>query len=203
MSTHTTSKPINYKEVYFNHPSLKKITGNPNCADLQSMYKHIKSNSASVPITLGGGCHGHLGLITVTGTYNHITPNNTHLCPTHPSLLGVNNRTAAQLAEGIRQNNIAITTFHESNNIKHTIVNQVQAALYESILMIKPTKTPESSIVTSLTLRINLLIHMETSTTKNYMTNASKQLSINMSTTIPLQTPSIPYTHIPLWTNTT
>ena len=116
------------------------MTGNPNYADLQSIYNQIKANSASVPITLGGSRHGHLGLATDTVTYSRITPNNNYLCPTHPAPFGVNNGTAAQIIEGILKNNIAITTFHKENHIERTTINQVQVDLDESVLIPKINK---------------------------------------------------------------
>ena len=139
-STHTTSKPINYKEVYFNHPSLKKLTENPNYADLQYFYKHIKANDASISSTIGEGIHGHLGLVIYTVTYNRIIPNNPYLCQTHPAPLGFINVMTAQIAEGVHQNNILITTFHEANHIERTIINQVQAYLGNSVLVTKINK---------------------------------------------------------------
>ena len=74
MSTNRASaeKPINYKEVYFNYATLSKVTGNPTYNDLQSLYKQVKDNGASVPSTLGGDRHGHLGLVTNTSTYARI-----------------------------------------------------------------------------------------------------------------------------------
>ena len=106
------------------------MTGNPNYTDLQYMYKKIKANSVFIPSTLVGYRHVHIGLVTYTMTYKRITPNNPYLCPTQPSPLGVSkNGTAAQIVEGIRQNNITITTFHEENHIKSNIINPVQAAL--------------------------------------------------------------------------
>ena len=108
MSTYTTSKPINYKEVYFNHTSLKKVTENPNRADIRSIYNQNKANAASVPSILGGGHHGHLCLVPDTITYNQIIPNNPYLLPTYPILLGVNNGKEAQIAEVIHQNSITI-----------------------------------------------------------------------------------------------
>ena len=101
------------------------------------MHKKIKANTNYILSTLGGGCHGHLCPITDTPTYNHITPNNTQLRPTHPSPLWFNNGTAEQISEGILQKNITIATFQEENHIECTIINQVQAALDESSLMPK------------------------------------------------------------------
>ena len=64
MTTYAQDKPINYREVYFTHAALRQIHGNPTYNDIQHLYKQVKANAASVPSTLGGGQHGHLGLTT-------------------------------------------------------------------------------------------------------------------------------------------
>ena len=65
MSTATASaaKPINYKEVYFNHARLRKVTSKPTYDNLQYLYKQVKSNADYVPITLGVARHGHIGIV--------------------------------------------------------------------------------------------------------------------------------------------
>ena len=114
------------------------------------MYKQIKANAASVPDTLGGGRHRHLWIITDTVKSNRITPNNTYILPAHPEPLGVNNGKESKILEGIRQNKIVITTFHEENQIERTIINQVQADLDYSVLMPKIneyTRVPDCNII--------------------------------------------------------
>ena len=106
MATYPQDKPISYREVYFTHTTLRAINGNLTCADIQQMYKQVKANAASVPITLGGGQHGHLGLTTNATTYTRIasTP---YVRPTAPTTLGPNNiGTAAQIDFVAWPNNI-------------------------------------------------------------------------------------------------
>ena len=54
----------NYRENYFQHPTLTKITGDPTYASLAKLEKECKANGKSVRTTLGGGLQGHLGLVT-------------------------------------------------------------------------------------------------------------------------------------------
>ena len=94
------------------------------------MYNKIKANSASVPSTLVGGNHSHLRLVTDAMTYKRIVLANEYVRPVQPAPLGANNTgTVAQIAENIFRHNIAITNFSEAKHIKHTILNQIQAAL--------------------------------------------------------------------------
>jgi len=135
MSTYAQDKPINYREVYFAHAALRKIHGNPTYNDIQRLYKQVKANAASVPSTLGGGQHGHLGLTTNATTYARIasTP---YVRPTAPAPLGPNNTgTAAQISENRRTYNLAVARYHQANHIEKTILNQIQEALDESTLM--------------------------------------------------------------------
>ena len=53
----------NYRLQYFTNKEITKISGEPTYYTLQNLHKQIKSNAASVPSTLGGGQHGHLGLV--------------------------------------------------------------------------------------------------------------------------------------------
>ena len=135
MATYPQDKPINYREVYFTHTTLRTINGNPTYADIQHIYKQVKANAASVPSTLGGGQHGHLGLTTNATTYTRIasTP---YVRPTAPAPLGPNiTGTAAQIAENRRTHNLAVASYHQANLIEKTILNQIQEALDDSVLM--------------------------------------------------------------------
>jgi len=135
MATYPQDKPISYREVYFTHTTLRAINGNLTCADIQQMYKQVKANAASVPSTLGGGQHGHLGLTTNATTSTRIasTP---YVRPTAWAPLGLNNTgTAAQIAENRRTHNLAVATYHQTILIEKTILNQFQEALNDSVLM--------------------------------------------------------------------
>ena len=72
---------------------------------------------------------------TNTTTYARIasTP---YVRPTAPAPLGPNNLgTAAQINENRRTYNLAVASYHQANLIEKTILNQIQEALDESVLM--------------------------------------------------------------------
>jgi hypothetical protein len=54
---------VNYREFFFEHPDLTKIIGIPTYDTLHKLNQEIKSNATSVHSNLGGGQHGHLGLV--------------------------------------------------------------------------------------------------------------------------------------------
>ena len=65
---------INYRETYFQHPSLTKIHGDPTCTSLALLEKECKANGKSVRSTLGGGNQGHLGLVSSVLAYERYHP---------------------------------------------------------------------------------------------------------------------------------
>ena len=140
MSTTTASaaKSTHYKEVYFNHTTLRKVTGNPTYNELQSLYKQFKANAASVTSTLGGFRQVHLGLVTNAITYVYIAPDNPFVRSVNPASLGDNNTgIAAKIAENLGSHNLSITHFHQANHDERTMVNQIQEALDNTVLMPK------------------------------------------------------------------
>jgi hypothetical protein len=58
-----TSKIPSVKDTYFQHKVLTKIHGKPTYESLQNILTELKANASSVPSTLGGGRHGHLGML--------------------------------------------------------------------------------------------------------------------------------------------
>jgi hypothetical protein len=57
------------KDTYFQHKLLTKIHGKPTYESLQNGLTELKANASSVPSTLGGGHHGHLGLLLSEARY--------------------------------------------------------------------------------------------------------------------------------------
>ena len=54
---------INYKKTLFDRTNLTPIYGEPTFKTLHKFWNKIKSNAKSVYSNLGGGAHGHLGLV--------------------------------------------------------------------------------------------------------------------------------------------
>ena len=57
------------KDTYFQHKVLTKIHGKPTYETLENVLTELKANASSVPSTLGGGQHGHLGLLLPAARY--------------------------------------------------------------------------------------------------------------------------------------
>ena len=88
----------------FPHPTIPTIEGEPTYQTIKSMHNLLKSNAASVPTTLGGGAHGHLGLALAPALYLAVT-GVAFSTPAHPGAgpVIVNNATQAQILAATRQ----------------------------------------------------------------------------------------------------
>ena len=71
----------------FPHPEIPKVEGEPTYATIKALHDLLKSNAASIPTVLGGGGHGHLGLVMAGVLYAAVTgqvfnrPNNPGAAP--------------------------------------------------------------------------------------------------------------------------
>ena len=69
-----TISNVDYMKTYFQVPTLIVIYEKPTYEGLQDLNKELTSNAVTVTSNLGGGAHGHLGLIFTLAQYNNITP---------------------------------------------------------------------------------------------------------------------------------
>ena len=86
------TRGIDYKNTFFEYPDVTKIHGEPTLGALLTLENEIKANAVSVHTNLGGGSHGHLGLVcspTVYGTISATAYNR----PTNPGTLTVTGTT--------------------------------------------------------------------------------------------------------------
>jgi hypothetical protein len=125
---------INYRESYFQHPSLTKISGDPTYASLAKLEKECKANGKSVNSTLGGGLQGHLGLVSSTVAYARVSPGDPFIRPVLPVLPDLTIATAAVIAAAHQLYNSQLVIFQACNLIERTIIQQINTALDEDCL---------------------------------------------------------------------
>jgi hypothetical protein len=83
-----SSTNIDYVSTYFEFRTLTKIHGEPTYESLKSMTNQLKANACSVTSDLGGGSHGHLGLI-MTPTEYALVSSVLYLRHAHPGALAI------------------------------------------------------------------------------------------------------------------
>lgn len=102
---------INYTRL-FEDKTLALVHGDPD-------YQHVIANIPRVTSGLGGGNHGHLGLILSTVEYENVlaTP---HLHPIHSGILIIPQGTAQHAAAIIRDNHKReCVNYHETIDLNN------------------------------------------------------------------------------------
>ena len=143
-----TSVP-NYRETLFEYPELTPIHGEPSYESLRVLYNQIKANARSVHTTLGGGQHGHLGLILTPQQYALLSPTAYTKTP-RPALLVI---PAYQLPHAVQNEQArhaeSVRQFNECNNVETAIRQQIVKAVPDGFLTAlrnRQTNTIDGSI---------------------------------------------------------
>ena len=76
----------NYRETFFQHPTLTKIAGNRTYTSLAKLKRECKANAKSARSDLGGGSQGHLGLVSTSTGYARITLGTSFIWLSHTTL---------------------------------------------------------------------------------------------------------------------
>ncbi len=81
-----TSTTVDYRNTVFEHPTLTRIHGEPTFEGIHHLHKELMINAQTVHSDLGGGTHGHLGLVLSPQQYALIR-NAAYTHPQHPGPL--------------------------------------------------------------------------------------------------------------------
>ena len=147
----TRDKPINYIDQYFEFKELTKIHGEPTYENLKNLHNQLKTNATSVPSNLGGGAHGHLGLVLSPTEYAIIAPNTPFVRPVHPGILTIPQGTANHAAVTMKElHTERLRVFNEVLNVEAALRQQIVAAIDDQYL---------ASIRSTQSNAINMSVH--------------------------------------------
>jgi hypothetical protein len=127
------SSQTNYRDTFFQHPTLTKIIGDPTYTSLAKLERECKANAKSVRSDLGGGLQGHLGLVSSTTTYARIAPGTPFHRPALPAPAATTGTTAV-IAASRQAYDDQMDSFNKCNLIERTIVQQINTALDDDVL---------------------------------------------------------------------
>lgn len=122
---------IDYIKTFFVYPELTKIHDRPTYESLKTLKNELKGNAASVRSNLGGGAHGHLGLV-LTATEQVLVSPVLYIRPEDPGPLVLpagNNVTNLQreIARDLHKENERV--WIESMKVEKALLKQLVAAL--------------------------------------------------------------------------
>ena len=126
---------VNYRETSFEKPDLTLIIGKPDFETLYQLIIDLRTNALSVHSNLGGGNHGHLGLLMTNQQYTLIG-NTPYVRPVHPGifvLAGGETRVQADALQ--RAHNETLRIFHEVRGVEKALTQQVVSAVEGKYLL--------------------------------------------------------------------
>jgi len=125
---------IDYASTNFEYPVLTPIQGIPTYEFIQKAKNEMKANAASVPFDLGGGAHGHLGLMLTRQEYQNVSAIE-YVRPLHPGILNIPVGTANYEATRLTsEHKESLRLNREANNVEAGLLKQLGKALPELYL---------------------------------------------------------------------
>ena len=117
------------RDIYFQHKILTNIVRKPQFGSLRVLSEELKANSSAVPLTLGGGMYGHLGLL-LTSPQNATLSEEGFTIPTNPGpFIPPKKGTETQIRAAREVWKEAHYTFHLYQTVVRALISQVVAAV--------------------------------------------------------------------------
>ena len=130
----TIDNHVNYVDTYFEYKTLTKIHGEPSYEGIKKIKDELKANAMAVNSELGGGQHGHLGLVLTPEEYARIS-NVPYERPDHPGDVDIpGNTTQHEATRLLREHKDAIKLFRETTDMEKAMRYQITAAVPEEYL---------------------------------------------------------------------
>ena len=173
----TKDSNIDYVNTVFEFPVLTKVYERPDYESLTKIKNELRANAASVPCDLGGGAHGHLGLVLTAADYALVTAV-PYIRPNHPGPLtlpagaGVTNL-QREIARDDHKENLRV--FHECVNVEKALIKQLNKALPPEYLK-QYRNIHSNTITTSLTVILTTLFTRYGQVSDTYLREVEEKL---------------------------
>ena len=135
----------------FTYRTIPKITKEPDYESLKSLKDKIIANASSIQSDLGGGNHGHLGLVLSAAEYANASAV-PFVRPPNPGPLVIPPSLTALAEAGQRDDHCeALVLFHRTNALEHILKRQITSAIdkdYIDELKDQTTNTFQLDILT-------------------------------------------------------
>ena len=125
---------VDYKTTCFEHPELTKIHGEPTFEKLKVVEDELKANAQSVYSPLGGGQHGHLGLVIEPFQYTTVS-RVPFVVPPAPGAFTILPNEQPHVAQArLAQHEANIQIFREVTGVKKALIQQIVQAVDSAYL---------------------------------------------------------------------
>jgi len=134
---------INYQQNLFEIKELRGIAGEPVADNVIQLRRQLGQNAARVSSTLGGGRHGHAGLVYTLTQYATFS-NVPYVRPVMPVLTIPANATASQSTMLYRIYDEDLRVFRESDGVEKALFQQLVEAVEPQYLTAVRNRTTNS-----------------------------------------------------------
>ena len=125
----STTSFIDYRNTAFEIATLTKIHGEPTFESIRKLQREININAQCVHSELGGGAHGHLGLVLTPQEYA-LHSNAAYRRPNHPGPLVIPPGTTQHMANTMReQHRERLRIFREVQGVDQALRQQIATAI--------------------------------------------------------------------------
>ena len=120
---------IDYRNSCFEIANLSRIHGEPTFEAIRTLQKEILINAQCVHSDLGGGAHGHLGLVVAPRAYA-LHSNAPYRKPEHPGPLIIAAGTTLHMSNTLRdQHKERLRVFREVQGVEQALRQQIVSAI--------------------------------------------------------------------------
>lgn len=131
----SSSSIPNYRDTVFEYADLSAIIGEPTYDTLKLMLNQLKANARAVRTSLGGGNHGHLGLLLSPQQYNIIAPGTPFQRPAHPGPLILPPFQLQHITHQVQsQHSEQVRLYNECHHVEQALRKQIVTAVENSYL---------------------------------------------------------------------
>ena len=124
----STTANVDYISTVFEYPVLTKIHDVPTYELLKKIKDELKTNATKVQCDLGGGSHGHLGLLLSAADYQKVTTE-VYIRPTHPGEFSPGSKKQVAATMDLDKHKEKIRLYREMNAVEQALLKQLSEAL--------------------------------------------------------------------------
>ena len=127
---------LNDYTTVFEYKTLTKIIGEPTRETLDVLFNELKANAGMINTDLGGGAHGHLGLLLSAAKYDTIAPGTPYTRPAHPGPLVIPAGTAQHAAYRMTLDHQRdVKAYNATIEIEKALIKQIVEAIDKNYLL--------------------------------------------------------------------
>ena len=120
---------VNYRDTHFDRAKLTPISGKPTYETVHKLWNEVKENARSMYLHLGGGTHGHLGLVLKAAQYVDISTT-VFTRPSHPAPLSIPSAATVVQRSTLRDAHIEdLRVFREVMGLEQALIQPIVATI--------------------------------------------------------------------------